>query len=441
MTERTTYLPRERRLAGIASVLGALALVFALSLLVGAPMGKTAWAAQANSQDVSTSGAVQGGIPVRSSLSSQSTLHATAGGGASYNTVLSYGWQNGSFSSQLSASTSAFDLTGDGKPDSMDVTVDPSGSAGVASSVVVKVNGKTAATFKDNPAAIDRANVSVITLRNGQPLLFVSTFMVNGDAHQVLFRPNGSKFSKVIGNDLLEKGGCSKAYISDVTPWGDRVVVEFDFTSTITGVSRTSFTCAWNGSHVARTSDYTAALRFITLKSGGYTKQPLKAKRSFTAYTDPSLQTPAFTVPKAKTVRPLGIQVVGSDLRYKVQYGSMEGWVSCSSPQASKVGKLLKGVYGAVPMKGKPAKYNRKKKLSMATLQKLDNHALFLTRNEIYARRGLNFTNGELHAAFAGKSWYKPKASSKVKLNKVERYNVNQILKVEQNRKSPYVPQ
>ena len=48
------------------------------------------------------------------------------------------------------------------------------------------------------------------------------------------------------------------------------------------------------------------------------------------------------------------------------------------------------------------------KKYSESELSKLDDHTLFLARNEIYARHGRKFVSQELQTYFAQKSWYKP---------------------------------
>lgn len=76
-------------------------------------------------------------------------------------------------------------------------------------------------------------------------------------------------------------------------------------------------------------------------------------------------------------------------------------------------------------------------------LEALDNHTLFLARNELYARHGRGFKNQELRDYFASKSWYSetvaPESFNDDMLNETERANANLMLEIEQSRNSPYL--
>ena len=83
------------------------------------------------------------------------------------------------------------------------------------------------------------------------------------------------------------------------------------------------------------------------------------------------------------------------------------------------------------------------KSYSKSELDKLDNHTLFLARNEIYARHGRKFRNTELQTYFVQKSWYNPTVEpddfQDGWLNDAERHNANTMLEIEKSRNSPYL--
>ena len=83
------------------------------------------------------------------------------------------------------------------------------------------------------------------------------------------------------------------------------------------------------------------------------------------------------------------------------------------------------------------------KKYSESELSKLDDHTLFLARNEIYARHGRKFVSQELQTYFAQKSWYKPSVEpgdfQDSWLSDTERSNATTMLDIEKSRGSKYL--
>lgn len=81
---------------------------------------------------------------------------------------------------------------------------------------------------------------------------------------------------------------------------------------------------------------------------------------------------------------------------------------------------------------------------SRSELEKMDNHQLFLARNEIYARHGRQFKNEELQQYFGSKDWYKgtitPESfNEEAVFNQIEKDNVKIMLDIEKSRNSPYL--
>ncbi len=73
----------------------------------------------------------------------------------------------------------------------------------------------------------------------------------------------------------------------------------------------------------------------------------------------------------------------------------------------------------------------------------MDNHELFIVRNEIFARHGCGFKSQELRDHFGKQAWYKETIDAGTYdtsiLSSVEKENANAILEVEKQRNSPYV--
>lgn len=362
---------------------------------------------------------------------------ANSKGRANVATLFRYGLVNLVSYRNGTAKSSAYDITGDKRPDTIAIGVSPRTGTGLFDAITVKVNGSATYSMKAPASGFDQAVVQILTLRNNVPLLYVSVYGVDGNARQVLLRYASGRFAKVVGNDLLVREGTSNAYITSIRPSANRVIVQFDFTSTVSGLTRTSFTYVWKGSGLVRKSNASSALRFATKATGGYTRQARNAARSFVAFTDPTLKKKAFTVPAGKSVRLLGLALSGSGLVYKLRYGNKTGWVKCPGSAEGKGATLLSGVYGRVPLISNAPAYSTKV-VGLATLQRYSNHALYIARNEVYARHGLIYSTDELKAYYSSMGWYVPKAHS-VSLSKAEMKNVALIRSIEKHRKSPYV--
>ena len=80
---------------------------------------------------------------------------------------------------------------------------------------------------------------------------------------------------------------------------------------------------------------------------------------------------------------------------------------------------------------------------SRSELEALDNHSLFLARNEIFARHGCGFRTPELRDRFGSMSWYSEDIPAGTygteMLNDVERSNVELMKAIETERNSPYL--
>ncbi len=383
------------------------------------------------------------GLEAFSAYAQPSQAAANATGNASSITVFRYGWSNDKYHAKRTARTAKYDVTGDGIADTIAMRAAPLGEAGrgLIAKITVELNGSEIYQMKSSKRGFDQVQISIVTLQNNKPFVFVDANDANGTALQELLAWKNGAFKAVASNALMNCQGVSNARISQVLPSGNRVILQFDFVSCVTGVSRTSFAYEYRSGTLALTDRSTRALRYATTAQGAFTREPRVAARSFDVYSDKTLSTRSFVAKAGAQVRVLALRVQGGLLLHKLKVGSKRGWIACPAADDQNVGGLLKGVYGKVAQVNSAPAYSSTKSLSVTRLQKYSNHALFLARNELYARHGFKFTNEELAAHFSKKSWYKPRANAQVKLNTIESQNVALILKVERNRRSPYVTQ
>lgn len=411
----------------MASFMRSFAVVLAVALIafagVGLPVGAFAF---------------QGG----QGLVAQANVGVQAGvkaGKARSVTVFRYGWSGGKSHSLARKTVRSRDVTGDARVDAVEISVVPSDTAGLARSVTIDVNGSRAWSYEAAGGSIDNVTISVITLKNKMPFVFTSVFCADGASRQELCQFQDGVLAAVASNELLSKDGVSDAYISSAKPTGNRVVLTFEFASTLTGVSRTSFAYAYRDSTLRLSSETSRALRYVTASSGEYTRKALVAARRLAVYDGPELASRAFTVRAGKKVRPLAVRLQGDKLLYQVKYGKKTGWLVCPTAGAASGAPLLTGAFGRVPLEAQPPAYVADVPLSAAELQVYGNHALFLARNELFARHGQAFESDELAALFGSSSWYAPLEGSQVQLTAVEEANAALMRSIEQNRNSPYV--
>ena len=402
--------------------------------------GQTSWEAVSVSAD-SNSRLTKIGL--------QSVAVKQPGARATATQLFSYGWSDGEYHAKTVGVFSGHDVTGDGVGDRLAISLAPleSNTSGLIGSVSLAINGQDAYQLVAASTGIDKVTLTLLRLVNDQAALFLSAYDADGAALQAVLNYTGGSLAKVVGNDLLDLVGVSNAHITSVIPSGNRIIVQFDFVSSVTGVSRTSFTYLGTGQAFAREGNKTSALRYATTEVGAFTKQPRKAASSFGVYADASLSSVAFTVPEGEKVRPLAVRLSGNRLLYKVKYGELTGWIASPDPDFIKGGKLLRSAYGKVSLSTKLPEYSENGALGLSLLQKLSNHALYLARNEIYARHGYVFEDQELASYFASQSWYSPNVEALTelstieskKLTAIETKNIALMLMIEKNRMSPYV--
>lgn len=360
-------------------------------------------------------------------------------GKANVRTIYTFGPSGNS--TNTSETVRNLDVTGDGWADTVKVTGSKVSSKGMLSTVKVAVNGKTIKTFSNSSNYIDRVLVSVVTLKNKQPFIWVDILDGKGNATQRLYQyEKGTTYTTVLSNKDLKKRKTSNVYLSSVSASGNNVNAVFELTNTATGNTSVKYTYAWEDGTLVRTSNTSSKISYATTWGGEYTKKKLTAAGTFKVYTNTKLKTVKFTVKAGKKVQPVSVRIAGKKLLYKVKYGSKTGWIECpkiKKKSSKSPDTLFRETYGKLSLKASIPTYTFNRYMTPTDLQKYNNHSLFIARNEIYARHGYTFSNVELQKYFSKKSWYNPKR--KYGLNKIERANANLMLSIEQNRGSLYI--
>ena len=360
-------------------------------------------------------------------------------GTANVRTVYRFGWVSGGNNNSKEGSTSNLDVTGDGWADKIKVVGNrTSSTSGYLSSIKVTVNGKKVMSYSNYSNYINRAVVSVVTLKNKHPFLWVNLLDGKGNAIQRLYGYDDGSFDKVFSNKAVAKKNTSNPIITALVADNNKINVTFRVSTSVTGITKLKYTYAYEDGWLERTSDGTSDVSYVTNDSGSFTKNSLTAAGTFKVYKGTKLKKVAFTVKSGKKVSIQSVRIKGKKLLYKVKYGSKTGWVACPKikKKTSKApSTLFYEAYGQVKLKSSIPEYSALKAFSASDLQKYNDHSLYVARNEICARHGYTFSNGELRNRFMYKSWY-PKVRSS--LNYVEQANLDLIASIERNRGSYY---
>lgn len=358
---------------------------------------------------------------------------------ANIRTVYRFGWVSGGNNNSKEGMTKNLDATGDGYADTIKaVATRNSSTSGYLNSIKVTVNGKKVMSYSNYSNRINRAVVSVVTLKNKTPFVWVNLLDGKGNAIQKLFKYESGSFSKVLSNKTVAKKKTSNWIITALEPVDNKIYVTWRLTTTVTGITKLKYTYECQDGWLERTSDTAKELSYVTGEYGGFTKNQLTAAGTFKVYKKKNLKKVKFKVKQGKKVQILSARIVGKKLLYKVKYGKKTGWIGCPKiKQKSKraPATLFYETYGKVPLSPAIPEYSPFVAFTATQLQKYNDHALYVARNEICARNGYTFTNGELRNRFMYKSWY-PKV--RISLNKVEQANLDLISSIERNRGSYY---
>ena len=413
-----------------------LAIAFVIACVFGLAGQGSAYAA---TDDAQTGGLTVGTAATVKVLPRYGDDALNTTGAANVRTVYRFGWISGGNNTLTNETSKSYDVTGDGWADTIKVVgTRTSKTSGYLNKIRVTVNGKGVAEAVNYTDYIDRALVSVVTLKNKQPFLWVDLMSGSGKAVQKLFQYKNGKFKVVLTNKAVAKRKTSNHVITYLAPEDNKINVTFDLATTATGITRLKYAYVLRGNKLTRTTDRAISLSYATNDNGVCTSNQLTAAGTFKVYSDSYLDEVAFTVKAGTKVRVTDAMLKGKKLLYEVRLGNKKGWMACPAikRQSAKAPKtLFYETYGKVNLYSAIPVYSAYKKYTAKQLQQFNDHALYVARNEIYAHHGYSFTNGELRSRFMYKSWYK---TLRTPLNATEQANADLILAIERNRNSLY---
>lgn len=360
-------------------------------------------------------------------------------GTANIRTVYRWGWIEGGNNYSTSRTVKNLDVTGDGWADKIKVVgTRYSSGSGYLKSIKVSVNGKKAMSYKNSTNRINRVVISVVTLKNKQPFLWINILDGKGNGIQRLYQYDSGTYEKVLSNKDVAAKKTSNQVITSLKPSNNKIDVTFSLATTVSGITRLKYVYAFEDGYLERASANASSLSYVTGSDGAYTKNAVTAAGTFKVYKSTKLKNVYFTVKAGKKVKLLSARMKGKKLLYKVQYGSKTGWIACPTikkKNSKSPTTLFYETYGKVSLSNAIPTYSSTKAFTAAQLQNYSDHALFVARNEILAHHGKTFSNLELTNRFKSKSWWPAKASN---LNEVELANVNLLASIERNRNSLY---
>lgn len=407
----------------------ALVTIITIALLAGFAIHNVAYASDGLTAGASTITTVPGDDGDADNMKNEANVYS----------VYRYGWQDGRAYFDRKSTVKTLDVTGDTYPDTIKVTSTKSSSnSPFLSGIYVSINGKT---MKIMPLeGIDRAAVSVITLKNNEPYLWIATAQNNSKVIQRLFHYQNGHLHRVFTNADLSKRNTSNCYISKIEPSGNSLDVTYTFVTSVTGLTKATYTYKYKNGALTRTSDTTSKIKYATTSTGYFTKSKLTAAGQFTAYKSTSSNTKAFTVNVKKKVQPVSITLKGNKMYYKIKYSGKNGWLPC--PKIKRESKhspytLFYETYGKVNLRTSIPGYSRDKYYKASDLQLYSDHSLLIARNWIYARSGKTFSTPELKQYFKSKSWYK--ADRLRYFTDQDKANIELIIAIEENRGSLYI--
>ena len=362
-------------------------------------------------------------------------------GYTNFSPVFRYGWQQGRAYSDRQATFKTLDITGDTYPDTIKVTSTKSSSSSpYLNKVKIAINGKNKKTI--SASGIDRVAVSVMTLKNNKPFLWVEVVRKNSKVSQTLYQYQNGKLKAVLSNADFAATNTSNCYVSYISSSGNTLKFTYTIATSVTGLTKMTYTYKYKSGTLQRTSNTTSKISYVTKSNGGFTKNKVTAAGKFVAYKNTKLDTQAFAVKVDKKVQPVSVTFSGGKMYYKLKYGGKTGWIAC--PKVKKQSKhapstMFYETYGKVKLSTSIPTYSKDTYYKAADLQQYSDHSLFIARNEIAARSSATktFSLPELKSYFNAKSWY-PVKTARTR-TAAENANIKLIQSIEENRGSLYV--
>ena len=223
----------------------AFVVAFALACLVGLACFGQAYAAE---DGTASQGLKVGTADVVTTLPTYGNDSINTNGTSNIHTVYRFGWISGGNCTSTFTTYRNLDVTGDGWADVIRVKgARVSSTSGYLKNVKVSINGKRVLSFTNTLNRINRVVVSVVTLKNKKPFLWVNILDGKGYAYQRLYQYRSGKLVIMASNKDVAKKNTSNQIITALEPDGNKVYVTYGLTNTATGNAHMKFAYVYSG--------------------------------------------------------------------------------------------------------------------------------------------------------------------------------------------------
>ena len=247
-------------------------------------------------------------------------------GKANTKTVLRFGWFNGKQLTKTKKTVKAYDVTGDGKADSLKVVI--GGSTGYSTKYMkLYVNGKRLKTITDN-AEGSRAIVQVVTLKNKQPFIYVCYTGNNSDGTYALYQYRSGKLKALFSSNNIPAAYGGHRHIESLKPVDNAVRVDYRVMTLTAGSLNMLYTYKYDKSKkTLAISKNGGRVMARDYSNGGKITKVLTASERMSVYADKSQGKVAFTVYADDKVTFKKSCLYKGKLMFKVKVGGKAGWL------------------------------------------------------------------------------------------------------------------
>lgn len=234
----------------------------------------------------------------------------------------------------------AYDVTGDAKPDKVSLKPELSkGSSGSSiRSLTLKVNKKDALVLSrsEHPelSKADSANLKQLVLSGGQTYAFLSCSGEDGTVLSGLYNLSKERAKPLVTSysdkdsvwtpTSQMKGASLVAQATD-----NRVAVTVDFDCFVTGATEATFDFVPDAASLALNAPEATNFGYRSSNAQSYDRPSLAASRSFAVHGDESLASYAFTVSTGDTCVLESLSVSDGKLKFGLKDGDKSGWIAC----------------------------------------------------------------------------------------------------------------
>lgn len=259
--------------------------------------------------------------------------------------------ESGVYSLSDNGTYSKYDITGDGKKDTLKIKTKYSKEeTKTVRSIKIQINNKTA--FKKEYEDYEIGNFSIdykiIRLKNGNCLLFIRDYGASENYNfNAVFKYSKGKLSPIITNDKTISArynyGCTfKPEFAD----GNIVELKFQLVNNRLGVMDLYILYEYKNGTLERASDYANDFAFSpSINDKDIANKRFTLSRGCKIYTTSKCKTESFSMKKGEKIKATKLKVTNGKIYMKVKRVSngKTGWIKCNEIEINhKSGTLFK---------------------------------------------------------------------------------------------------